>query len=207
MMNRNIVSKRDIAEAQAAVKAGTATPYQRSLLEQPGFNRNVISKRDAERAGDAVEAKTTTGLISREVMENLKGYVNSVVSVEYVLHGRKDAIMGVLANVNDFENVGIVIIPLGGPPYVAPYPFVGLSLAIRLISADGKMIYDNTKNVPEGTIIYGVEKSRELRMASFGEDALKQVEEERARTHTGVLRARELEKKRLSAFFELFKKR
>jgi hypothetical protein len=207
-MNRNIVTKKDIARARAAVEAGTATQDQISLSRYTGLDRNIITAGGVKTFEDAAVAKAGIDPIPKLVMEELGRCVGREVSVEYVLHGDKNKIVGVLDYVKDFDGVGIVIVPLSGKRYVSSYPFVGLNLAIRSISVGGEVIYDNTKNVPEGTFMDGsTTKAREIRIVSFGEDEVKRVDEERAETHTGVLREQGLDKGRFAAFLDLFKRR
>lgn len=103
----------------------------------------------------------TVRYISKNDMKNLKETVGKNVSVEFVSGSHITRETGILKIVENFENIQVGCLGL---------PFIGSDTAIRSITYDGKVLYENiniTTRYPPKTC----RQIDSLRLRTFGVNA------------------------------------
>ena len=111
-------------------------------------------------------AITKGATISKETMEGLKQYEGRRIKVEFVKsHEAKPFIAEGVLNYVQLDCPGYNLIRME----FHNLPFVGMSQAIRTISVDNRIVYDNRANVQETYGSLSVPEQEALYKKTFGE--------------------------------------
>ena len=145
--------------------------------------------------------------ITNHTMARLRDNIGKTVTVEYVLLKQDRVVSGVLKEVHDFNKILLEESTQSGDAltHSGEYLMAGFNCTVRSVTVDGRLVYDNGRNVPSGFRIKTLEESRAFREASFGVEVADSMDQ---KYHIGKFaqKVEKVEKTRMQKVMGLLKR-